>query len=269
MTVSGERDVAAACALLASRLSGGLSEGLPEHTRPGDEAAGYRVQRAVHEMLPLAGHGPRVGWKIGCTTAVMQRYLGIESPCAGGLFQAHVWFSAAEFEIPAGRRLGVECELAVRLATGLPGRGTPTAREAAAAVGGWMLAIEVVEDRYVDYPSLDTPTLIADDFFQRGAVLGPVRALEPNQARRATAAMSIDGQRVGEGTGSDILGDPLEALRWLAGFTRGQGTPLRQGDVVLLGSLVQTQWVSPGQRVECASPLLGGVIAQFSAGDRL
>jgi len=42
-----------------------------------------------------------------------------------------------------------------------------------AAAAASMAAIEVVQDRYVDYPTLDTPTLIADDFFHHACVLGP------------------------------------------------------------------------------------------------
>ena len=42
----------------------------------------------------------------------------------------------------------------------------------AGAVASCMAGMEIVDDRYVDYKSLDTPTLIADDFFDAGCVLG-------------------------------------------------------------------------------------------------
>ena len=38
---------------------------------PRDEAEGYRIQEAVHAVL-AAQVGPLVGYKIGCTSAVMQ-----------------------------------------------------------------------------------------------------------------------------------------------------------------------------------------------------
>jgi hypothetical protein len=43
----------------------------------------------------------------------------------------------------------------------------------------------VVQDRYVDYPSLDTPTLIADDFFHHACVLGR----RPSRCARNRSAM--------------------------------------------------------------------------------
>ena len=44
---------------------------------PQDEADGYLVQRALHDLL-LPQTGSLVGYKIGCTSAVMQQYLDID-----------------------------------------------------------------------------------------------------------------------------------------------------------------------------------------------
>jgi 2-keto-4-pentenoate hydratase len=127
-----------------------------------------------------------------------------------------------------------------------------------------MAAIEVVQDRYVDYPSLDTPTLIADDFFHYACVLGAqAESLPPQSLREVTGTMAINGRPVGHGVGTDILGDPLNVLSWLANSCAAWGTPLLAGDVVLLGSLVQTQWVQAGDVVTIANDPLGEVVAEF------
>ena len=69
--------------------------------------------------------------------------------------------------------VGVECEIAVRLARDLPAAEAPYDQTSVAgALGACMAAIEVVDDRYQDYKSLDAPTLIADDFFNAACVLG-------------------------------------------------------------------------------------------------
>ena len=57
--------------------------------------------------------------------------------------------------------------------------------------------------------------------------------------------MVIDGLSVGEGSGCDILGEPLDALVWLANSHAAREGELRQGDIVLLGSVVATQWLTP------------------------
>ena len=127
--------------------------------------------------------------------------------------------------------VGVECEIAVRLATPLPAAGAPYDRDSvAAAVGACMAAIEVVDDRYEDYRSLDTPTLIADDFFNAGCVLGRA-GRELARARSGARRRPHDDQRRrgrAAGRGGDILGHPLEALAWLANALAARGRAVSQ-----------------------------------------
>jgi 2-oxo-3-hexenedioate decarboxylase/2-keto-4-pentenoate hydratase len=252
--------------IAATRFDGGLLGPLGDDIRPATEADAYRIQAIAHPLLEAAGFGRQVGWKIGCTTQVMQAYLSIGNPCAGGMFQASVWHGQHAFTVPGAGRLGVECEIAVRIARDLPAREAPyELGDMPGAVAASMAAIEVVQDRYEDYPSLDTPTLIADDFFHYACVLGPQdETIGPEALREVTASMAINGREVGHGVGTDILGEPLQALCWLANNCATLGTPLLAGDVVLLGSLVQTQWVEAGDVVTVANEPLGQVGAEFA-----
>ena len=257
---------AAAAVLAAARRSGAALDRLPPELVPPTTTDAYRVQAELHRLL-APERGPRGGWKIGCTTPVMQAYLGIASPSAGTLYARTVAHGEGRFTI-GHNRLGVECELAVRLGFDLDGGPDAITREDAAdAVAAVMAAIEVVEDRYVDYTRLDAGTLIADDFFGAGCVIGPEmtdwRAMDLGAV---TATMEIAGVVVGSGVGRDILDDPLAALTWLANNQAALGEPLRAGHVVLLGSLVQTHWVAAGDRVVVRNDPLGEVRATFAAG---
>ena len=255
----------AAALLVGSRLSGAMLGPLPPPLVPAGEDTAYQVQRAAGGLLSAAGYGRQAGWKIGCTTEVMQQYLGISSPCAGRMFQARVWHGRHAFAVHPPRRLGVECEIAVRMGSDLPQRGTPyEPTDVAGAVAACMAAIEVVEDRYQDYPALDTPTLIADDFFHHSCVVGEqIENFPPDRLREVTATMSINGLEVGSGAGSDIMGEPLTVLAWLANGCVSWGTPIQAGDVILLGSLVQTNWVGAGDSVVICNEPFGEVRADF------
>ena len=72
--------------LAANRLNGSRLDAVPADLRPGDLAEAYTAQGLMHETLTANGLGKRVGWKIGCTTPVMQKFLAIDSPCAGAIF---------------------------------------------------------------------------------------------------------------------------------------------------------------------------------------
>lgn len=256
---------AAADILARNRLEQLLFDGFPDDLRPTSQSEAYDIQSRVHDRLVAAGEGRLVGHKIGCTTPVMQEFLGIDSPCAGRMLSRHVARGEGVFPRRRTGRVGVECEVAVVLGAELgAGTGVSTRADVARAVAACSAAIEVVEDRYLDYSSLDTESLVADDFFHSGAVLGPpVHGFDPEALRNVTGTMSIDGVEVGAGIGAAVMGHPLDALVWLSDSCSARGLTLRPGDVVLLGSLVQTHWVEPGARVEIRNDPLGSATAVF------
>ena len=254
--------VEAAAAFLAEvRLAHTRMSGLPPELRPADVATAYRVQEALHTALTGAGLGALAGYKIGCTTSVMQRYLKIDHPCAGGVFAARVYRDAARLRHGAFVRVGVECEIAVLLGRDLPPRDRPYApADVAPAVEAYAPAIEIVDDRWVDYGAVDTPTLIADDFFNSGCVLGAPRRFDAALDLAAVrGAMSVNGRQIGRGSGADALGSPLNALAWLASTRAG----LRAGGLVLTGSMVQTCWAARGDACAVELEGLGGARVSF------
>jgi 2-oxo-3-hexenedioate decarboxylase/2-keto-4-pentenoate hydratase len=260
------RAVAAAELLSRHRLDSLTFGGFPDESRPRDEAEAYETQTVLHMLLEEAGRGEVVGYKIGCTTPTMQAYLKIPRPAAGGVFDSTIQRVDGRFRHADFVRPGVECELAVRLSRELDAADAPFERdEVRAAVGSIMAAIELVDDRYSDWGSLGAPTLIADDFFGAGCVLGPEYEARQNELDLSliSARMTINGVEVGAGVGSDILGDPMAALMWLVNEMAGYGQSFRQGAFVLLGSLVQTNWVQPHDVVVVETDPLGSVTARF------
>ena len=255
----------AASALSAGRVACERMGLLPSDVRPADEAEAYSVQDALHGILKAGGFGIPAGHKIGCTTPVMQSFLGIRNPCAGAVFDSTVREGSGSFDFDRLLHPGVECEMAVRLSSDLPPDGAPYDRDSVApAVGAVMAAIELVDDRWFDYKSVDTPTLIADDFFGAGCVLGPpVRDWQGMDLTAIEGSMYINGAHVGSGSGADIMGHPFEALAWLANSMAGRGKALVAGEFVLLGSLVETKWVERGDLVAIEQPGLGSASAQF------
>ncbi|WEK51749.1 MAG: fumarylacetoacetate hydrolase family protein [Candidatus Kaistia colombiensis] len=257
---------AAADRISAARIERAPLGLLPDAFRPADEATAYAVQGKVHERLAGSRYGRRIGWKIGCTTPVMQTYLGIPNPCGAGLFEGTKHASGATIRAADFRHVGIECEIAVKLSRDLPATGAPfRAEDMAGAVESVMAAIELVDDRYVDWRNTDTPTLIADDFFAAGCVLGQPRALaDTPDLAELVGVTRINDVEVGRGVGADVLGHPFAALAWLANSLSARGEMLRAGEIVLTGSLVETRWLNAGDRIAIAISGLGEVTLAVS-----
>jgi 2-keto-4-pentenoate hydratase len=256
---------AAAKTIAAARRNRTPLPPLASGAAPQTEAEGYRIQDAVHDLL-AADFGALAGYKIGCTSAVMQQYVGIPHPCSGGVFAKGVFESGASLSTKDFVRVGVECEIAVRLARDLSPTEAPfTAEWVAESIEAYYPAIEIVDDRYVDWQTLGAPTLVADDFFAAGCVLGAAvaRSAVPDLLALVGRAL-INGVEVGQGTGADVAGHPHNALAWLANHLAADGKGLCAGEIVLTGSLVKTVWLGAGDKVMMDLSGLGTVEVAFT-----
>ncbi|MCD6075872.1 MAG: putative hydratase/decarboxylase [Rhodospirillales bacterium] len=164
----------AAVMIADTRAAVGRLAPLPAGLSPRDEAEGYAVQDRLRLHLAGRGLGGLAGFKIGCTTQVMQKYLGIDHPCAGAMSSGRIYASGSQFPAAAFVRPGVECEIAVEIARDLTPADAPFDRVSLSdAIAAVFAAIEIVDDRYENWRAMDLATLVADDFFHAGLVLGP------------------------------------------------------------------------------------------------
>lgn len=240
---------AAADALAQARISAKALDRLPIEPESVDLETAYRIQDLLHDRL-TDRFGPLTGHKIGCTTKVMQEYLKIDHPCAGQVPATMVHEGTGRYTRADLVRPGIECEIAVVLGQDMPARPGGYDRAAAAqAVAGAMASIELVDERWTDFRERPTSSLVADDFFNAGCVLGAPVTIDPLTMDRFTGRLTINGKTIGEGIGRDILGHPMDALAWLANFRAGRGQPLKAGEFVTLGSIVKTEWIEAGDTV--------------------
>jgi 2-keto-4-pentenoate hydratase len=209
---------------------------LPADIAPRTVDEAYAAQEAVARLW-AASRGPVAGLKIATTTKIMQQLMGIDHPCGGMIFARRIHASPAQIDKGGFVSLVVECELAVRLARDLPGTGTPYTREdARAAVGTVMAAFELIEDRHAVYKSTSALSLIADNAWNGGIVLGPEQAPPAGDLNGIAGTLEVNGVAHKHGT----TDDPMGALAWVANLAVSRGRPMKAGQVVITGSVIPT-----------------------------
>ena len=226
---------------------------------PLDEA--YRIQDALHRLMASAGWGEIAGWKIALTSKAMQQMTGVDQPAAGAIFSKVVLPSPARVDVAAYHHLGVEFEVAVRLADDLPASGGPWTRTSVAGrVDACMPAFELVEDGNADYKTLDAFTLVAQNAWNGGVVLGsPVTGWRGVDLESSVTRCWVNDAPSGQGKTGDALGHPFEAVAWLANLLNRRGHMLHRGMIVMTGSSITTKFPAPGDRVRFAIDGLGEV----------
>jgi 2-keto-4-pentenoate hydratase len=226
-----------------------------------DIAAAYSVQQLLTENS-LARGRRIVGHKIGLTSPAVQRQLGVDQPDSGVLFADMRVATGAT--VPPGKLLQpkVEAEIAFILAEDLDGDLSESRVRAAAGVA--VPAIEIVDSRVRDW-SISIVDTIADNGSSALFVLGSqmVAAADLDFVSR-TMQLTEDGALVSTGRGSDCLGSPLNALRWLACTAQENGSPLRAGHIVLSGALGPMVPVLPGSTYTAEIDQIGTVEVSFT-----
>lgn len=250
--------------LLADARRTGLQiRHLPQHLVPATPADGY----AVNALVAAALGWPPLGWKVAGTNPDMMRRLRVTEPIYGRSF--------AQFEVASPATLAhaslldpiVECEFFFYLGRDLPARADAYSEiEVAAAVARVHAGIEVAECRFPlsDLPPI--PAILADGAANGRYVVGP--EIE-DWRRRDLAAMQIglfvDGKARRSGSGSEVMGNPLRAVTWLANVRSRSGDGLRAGELISSGTCTGMLLALPGQSMEARFGDLPPVQVTFTA----
>ena len=222
-----------------------------------DLAAAYSVQQRLVQARLAAG-ARVVGRKIGATSEAVQKQLGVDQPDFGYLLdEMDVSDAAREGGAPISMHAllqpRVEAEVAFRLGRDLDLPEEELTLEAVrAAVDVALPALEIVDSRIADWQIGFTDTVAdcaSSALFVVGADERPLSEVTPVDV---VMSLTINGEERSAGNGAACLGDPLEALRWLAVQSARFGDPLRAGQLVLSGALGPFVPFGPGDRVEAS-----------------
>jgi 2-oxopent-4-enoate/cis-2-oxohex-4-enoate hydratase len=222
----------------------------------------YRIQLAI-VARKLAREGVRhVGKKIGVTSEVVQKMLGVDQPDFGHL-TSEMWLRDGD-SVPTDRLLQprAEGEIAFVLKRDLRGPGlAPT--DVLAATDCVKACFEIVDSRIRDW-KIKIQDTIADNA-SSGMLVVSDGAVSPAHVDLLGCRMRLEknGVVVGTGTGAATMGSPLHAMTWLVNTLGELGIVLGAGEIVLSGSLGPLVPVIHGDRMQLAIEGIGECAVRF------
>lgn len=208
----------------------------------------------------------RAGWKVAATSELAQQMLGVPGPSIGPVFAEHISDTPATVGAKTAHQDAVECEFAFVIGRDLGDASDISRDDIIAAVDHALVAIEIVGCRFEGgFAEAGANLCISDFSFNVGFVRGPRIENWPDvDLSRAPAAMHLNGEKVAQGTGGDVMGDPVDALRWAAEEAARIGKPFKAGDVVTTGTMTGAVKVAPGDNVVGDFGDLGKVEISFN-----
>lgn len=208
----------------------------------------YRIQEHVVESFKSIGHRVK-GYKIGLTSKPMQEMAKSTEPDYSAILDHMFHAEAGESPRSDWSQPLVEIELAFVMKERLEGPGINVA-EVIRATDFVIPSIEIVDFRVAYGPGMDVRDTIADLAAVGGVILGgnPVD-LRQIDVRDIGGSLIINGEVREEGSSSAVLGNPLNAVAWLANKLSEFGVAFEPGDVILSGSFIRALPVNAGDEV--------------------
>jgi 2-keto-4-pentenoate hydratase len=223
----------------------------------------YRIQLAGVALRTGAGDRVR-GHKVGLTARVMQQQFGVERPDFGHLLASMFHPEGQPLAVDELIAPRVEPELAFVLAAPLRGPGV-TVADVLAATAFVLPALEIIDSRIEDW-RIGIVDTVADNASSARVVLGGTRTsvagLDP---RLIGVVLRRNGEIVETGASGAVLGNPAQAVAWLANTIAGHGGVLNAGDLIMPGTCTRAVGMEPGDTVRADFEHLGHVGVSFSS----
>lgn len=211
-----------------------------------DFGTAYAVQRAVAE---LKGE-PTGGYKISLTSKTAQVLFKTNEPLFGEQVPSHILAAPATLELESMNEPLIEVELSMIPKVDLEPGLTDEELLASVTVAG---GIEVPDARFKEwFPALDKYLVVADcavgGYIIHGTPVDGTK-LTVEDLNRIHVDLFRDGELVKSGDSTEVLDNPIHALKWLVEALAKRGRKLLAGQVVSTGTFFVPPHLGKGEYV--------------------
>lgn len=225
----------------------------------------YRIQERFADARIRDGHEV-TGYKVGLTSKAMQEVAGADEPDYGVLLDFFMETSGVSFDSTQFFGPAVEIEIAFVMKKALRGPGVSFA-DVVDATDYVLAAIEIVDFR-LEFKNrragiFDT---VADLASCGSVVLGSEKVgLDDLDLENIQGRLLKNGEEVAKGSSAAVLGNPINAIAWLANkLGEISNVTFEPGHVVLSGSFIKIARAKLGDSfVAEFDSGLGNVTANF------
>ena len=220
----------------------------------------YDVQRELTALKVARGQRV-VGKKIGFTGRAMRKQFNIDTSDYGSLFNDEVFSQGTPIPVSKFISPKVEGEIAFLLKKDLKGPGA-NIYDVLDATQGVMACLEFVDSRWGD--SIGFIDSVADNGGCGGFLLGSkILPLVDLDLRYIAMFVQKNGELLSSGAGVEVMGDPMNAVAWLANCLAAHGDYLKAGDIILSGALTGATPVVAGDNLSVCFSQLGNIDVKF------
>ncbi len=224
-------------------------------------ADAYNIQLGIINTK-LARGDVVVGKKIGLTSRAMQEMYGVKEADYGHILSSSVFLEGQPVSVSRLIQPRLEAEICFVLKEDLKGPGVSVAN-VLTATAGVMPAFEIIDSRIKDW-KIKIQDTIADNASNAAVVLGgKLTRIKDLDLRLIGMVFEKNGDIAATGAGAAVLGNPAQAVAWLANTLSEYGIVLKAGEFIMSGALTAALPVKAGDNFTATFDRLGTVSVSF------
>ncbi len=221
----------------------------------------YKVQDLVTKKRIASGE--RIaGYKVGCTSTAIRKQFGLTEPINGKLFHPHILDSKVKIDWSDYINCAIEPEMVLKIGKDLKGMDLSD-RELIDAIAYVSPGIEIHEFNFwVQPPTIQE--LICSGGIHTGLIVGDQRVDPPNLLfKNEIFYVYKNGSLITSAPCSEIMGGPIQSLRWLVNSLVKKGLFLKKESLVIPGSPVELVPIVEDSKLKVAIDNVGSLTSFF------
>jgi 2-keto-4-pentenoate hydratase len=206
----------------------------------------YRVQKSYVEKK--IADQKIAGFKAGLTSESSQKKFGVANPVSGVLFESGKRSEGAIIDSSAFHLPMIETEIGFVIGKSItqPLDDAAALRECISAV---MPVIELPDLGFADMKQLKGVDIIAANVAAKQFIVGSKQKADAFDLNSVEVSLSLDGEEINHGKGTDAFGDQWQAAFWLVNTVINQGWRLEPGQIIITGALGKLLPGKPGEYI--------------------
>ena len=207
-----------------------LSDQYPEL----DVETAYRVQKAY--VLRRLADDQIAGFKAGLTSEESQKKFGVTFPVSSVLFASGKKLDSPVINKSMFKMLMIETEIGFLIGKPIT-QPLKDVSELHKSIKAVLPVVELPDIGFTDLKKVKVADIIASNVSSSQFIVGTEKDAKSLDLDNITVTLSLNGQIVNQGKGSDTLGDQWNAALWLVNVITKQGWTIEPGYILITGVL--------------------------------
>ncbi|MFD1037509.1 2-keto-4-pentenoate hydratase [Virgibacillus byunsanensis] len=209
-----------------------------------EKSTAYEIQHQITDRKVATNQDNLIGYKISLTSPETQQLFNATTPLYGALTDTSLSNGTIELDKMLSPLIEIELMFIANENLSITDDQETILQKMRIAPG-----LEIPDSRFTDwFPKVSLGQVIADSAVAGKIVVGEsVKGITFEQLNSVNAILKLDGEEIAQGPSSEVLGNPVHAIKWLMEELAKSGRKIEKGMIISSGTFILPKVLEKGK----------------------